>query len=80
MVPLRAGFFYDPESADGKVKDFYGITVGSGIGYKRFIFDMAYQIRWGHNIDASNLISTRDDDEKADVTQHLILASVIYHF
>jgi long-subunit fatty acid transport protein len=80
VMPLRAGFFYDPEAADGKVEDFYGFTIGSGIGYKGLIFDMAYQIRWGHNIDASNLISTRDDDARADVTQHLILASVIYHF
>ena len=76
MVPLRAGFFYDPEPADEKVKDFYGITVGSGIGYKRFIFDMAYQLRWGHQVDSGNLIA----NSKADVTQHLILASVIYHF
>ena len=80
VVPLRAGFFYDPEPADGKVEGFYGFTIGSGIGYKRFIFDMAYQLRWGHSVDASNLISTRDDDAKADVTQHLILASVVYHF
>jgi long-subunit fatty acid transport protein len=76
VVPLRAGFFYDPEPADEKVKDFYGISVGSGIGYKRFIFDMAYQLRWGHQVDSGNLIA----NSKADVTQHLILASVIYHF
>jgi long-subunit fatty acid transport protein len=80
VVPLRAGFFYDPEPGDGKVEDFYGFTIGSGIGYKRFVFDMAYQVRWGHNMDASNLISTRDDDARADVTQHSIYASVIYHF
>ena len=80
VVPLRVGFFYDPEPADGKVKDYYGFTVGSGIGYKRFIFDMAYQLRWGNNVDSSNLISTRNDDARADVTQHSILASVILHF
>ena len=55
-------------------------TVASGIGYKRFIFDMAYQLRWGQGVDASDLISTRDDDARADVTQHLLLASVILHF
>jgi len=76
VVPLRAGFYYDPEPADGKVEDFYGISVGSGIGYKEFIFDMAYQLRWGHQVDSGNLIA----NSKADVTQHLILASVIYHF
>jgi long-subunit fatty acid transport protein len=76
VVPLRAGFLYDPEPADGKVKDFYGITVGSGIGHKGIIFDMAYQLRWGHQVDTGNLIA----NSKADVTQHLILVSVIYHF
>ena len=76
VVPLRAGFFYDPEPADGKVKDFYGFTLGSGIGYKRFIFDMAYQLRWGHQVDTGNLIA----NSKADVTQHLLLTSVIVHF
>jgi long-subunit fatty acid transport protein len=80
VVPLRAGFFYDPEPGDGKVENFYGFTIGSGIGYKRFIFDMAYQLRWGHNVDASNVVNTTSADAKADVTQHLILASVIYHF
>jgi long-subunit fatty acid transport protein len=80
VVPLRAGVFYDPEPADGKVKDFYGFTLGSGIGYKRFIFDMAYQLRWGHQVDASDLISTQGDDARADVIQHLILTSVILHF
>jgi long-subunit fatty acid transport protein len=80
VVPLRAGFFYDPEPADGKVKDYYGFTLGSGIGHKRFIFDIAYQLRWGHNVDTSNVINTTSADAKADVSQHLILASVIYHF
>jgi long-subunit fatty acid transport protein len=80
VVPIRAGLFYDPEPAEGTVKDFYGFTLGSGLGYKWFIFDMAYQLRWGRRVGASELISTRGDDAKADVTQHLILASVIIHF
>jgi long-subunit fatty acid transport protein len=76
VVPVRAGFFYDPEPSHGDVKDFYGIAVGSGIAYKRFIFDVAYQLRWGRDMDTGNLIATSE----ADITQHLLLASVIIHF
>ena len=76
VLPVRAGLFYDPEPSHGKVKDFYGVAVGSGIAYKRFIFDVAYQLRWGNNIDTDNLIATSE----ADVIQHSFLASVIYHF
>jgi len=76
VVPIRAGVFYDPEPSEGEVKDFYGISVGSGIAYKKFIFDAAYQFRWGNNIDTGNLIA----DSEADVRQHSVLASIIFHF
>ncbi len=76
VVPVRAGFFYDPEPSERGVKDFYGIAVGSGIAYKKVVFDLAYVLRWGKNIDTGNLIATSE----ADVTQHSILASVIFHF
>ncbi|UCD32549.1 MAG: outer membrane protein transport protein [Desulfobacterales bacterium] len=76
VVPVRAGVFYDPEPSEGSPKDFYGISVGSGLAYKRFIFDMAYQLRWGKGVDTGNLIATSE----ADITQHTLLASVILHF
>jgi long-subunit fatty acid transport protein len=76
VVPVRAGVFYDPEPSQGDVKDFYGFSVGSGIAHKRLVFDIAYQLRWGRNIDSGNLIAT----SKADIMQHTILASLIIHF
>ena len=76
VVPVRAGVFYDPEPAEDGVKDFFGFSVGSGIVYKWFIFDVAYQFRWGNDVDTGNLIATSE----ADVYQHKILASVITHF
>ncbi len=76
VVPVRGGLFYDPEPSHGSVKDFYGISVGTGIGYGRLIFDAAYQLRWGHDVDTGNLINTSN----ADITQHLLLTSVIVHF
>ena len=75
-VPLRAGLFYDPEPSQGGVKDFYGFSIGSGVAYKGFIFDVAYQLRWGQNLDTGNLIATSE----ADIMQHTILASLIIHF
>lgn len=76
VVPLRAGIFYDPEPSHDDVKDFYGLTIGSGVAYKQIIFDITYQARWGRNIDTGNLIATSE----ADILQHLVLASLIYHF
>jgi len=78
VVPVRGGAFYDPEPKDGNPKKFYGISLGTGIGYKKFIFDMAYQFRWANNVDGENLITTGDTE--VDVRQHSVLASVIVHF
>jgi len=76
VVPVRGGIFYDPEPSHGALRDFYGIAIGSGVAYKRFIFDVAYQLRWGRGVDTGNLIAT----SSADITQHLVLGSIIIHF
>jgi long-subunit fatty acid transport protein len=76
VIPLRAGLFYDPEPAEGDEKKFYGMALGSGIGYKNLVFDLAYQLRWGRNIEMNNLIV----NSKADIMQHTVLVSLIYHF
>ena len=76
VIPLRAGLFYDPEPAHDGTKDFYGLSLGSGIGYKRFIVDLAYQLRWGRDVETDSLIA----NSTADITQHTVLLSVIYHF
>lgn len=76
VVPVRAGLFYDPEPSEGDLKEFYGIAIGSGIAYKRVIFDVAYVLRWGRNVETGNLIA----NSEADITQHTILASLIVHF
>lgn len=78
VVPVRGGVFYDPEPKQGNPEDFYGISVGSGIAYKKFLFDVAYQFRWANNVDGDRLINTGDTE--IDVRQHSILASVIFHF
>ena len=75
VVPVRGGFFYDPEPAHGSVKDFFGIALGSGVAYKWMVFDLAYQLRWGTNVDTGNLIATTE----GDIMQHNFLFSFILH-
>jgi long-subunit fatty acid transport protein len=75
VVPVRGGFFYDPEPAHGSVKDFFGVAVGSGVAYKWIVFDLAYQLRWGTNVDTGNLIATT----QGDIMQHNLLFSLILH-
>jgi long-subunit fatty acid transport protein len=69
-VPLRAGLFYDPEPAGDGTDDFWGGSVGSGVAYKQWIFDAAYQYRTGTQSGA---------DVDSDVEQHLLLLSLIVH-
>lgn len=76
VVPARAGFFYDPEPGRGSVRDFYGISLGTGISYKKVVIDIAYIYRWGQDIDTGNLVATA----QADITQQAVLVSLIYHF
>jgi len=70
-VPVRSGIFYDPEPAKGNPDDFYGVSFGTGIVWKRIIFDIAYTYRFG---EASGEAST------PDIKQHLLLTSMIFHF
>ena len=53
VVPIRGGVFYDPAPAEGTPDDFYGFSVGSGIGIGRFVFDIAYQYRFGNDVGSS---------------------------
>jgi len=78
VIPLRGGIFYDPEPKEGSPRDFYGISLGSGIGYKKFIFDVAYQFRWANDEDGESLITTGNTE--VDERQHTVLASLIFHF
>jgi long-subunit fatty acid transport protein len=71
LIPLRAGFFYDPEPGDGGIDNFFGFSLGSGLTVKPFVFDLAYQFRTG-TVDSDAVDST--------IYQHSIFASVIYHF
>lgn len=75
-IPIRAGVFYDPEPGEKGSRDFFGFSLGGGYTCPQFSFDLAYQLRWGPDVDSGNLIAT----SSADVIQHTVLASIIYYF
>jgi len=77
VIPVRAGVFYDPEPAEGSPDTFWGVSVGSGIAYKSFIFDFAYQYRFGRDVRTATV---GNEDSSQDVDQHTVYSSVIYHF
>jgi long-subunit fatty acid transport protein len=77
VVPLRAGIFYDPAPAEGSPDKFYGFAVGSGISYGRFVFDIAYQFRFGNGVGSSTLPGTNFSQ---DVREHTVYSSLIIHF
>lgn len=77
VVPLRAGIFYDPAPAEGSPDHYYGFALGSGIAYGRFIFDVAYQFRFGNGVGGSLM---QNKDIAQDVREHTLYTSMIIHF
>ena len=79
IIPLRAGLFYDPQPSQKHPDDFFGFSLGSGIMLgKHILFDWAYQMRYGHNVSGGSLGGI--SDAKADIIQHKMMVSMIYHF
>ena len=77
VVPVRGGVFYDPAPAEGSPDDYYGFSLGSGIAFRKVVFDMAYQFRFGNDV-ANHLIESYDFSQ--DMREHTLYASMIYHF
>jgi long-subunit fatty acid transport protein len=77
VIPLRAGIFYDPEPAEKNPDDFWGFSLGSGLGYKRYAFDIAYQYRFGRDVRTATV---GNESSSQDVDQHTVYMSLIYHF
>jgi long-subunit fatty acid transport protein len=77
IVPLRFGVFYDPEPSEKHPDDYFGISVGTGIMIGDIVLDCAYVYRWGRDVKGDVLPIP---NTKADVDQHKLFVSVIYHF
>ncbi|MBF0469183.1 MAG: hypothetical protein HQK61_09920, partial [Desulfamplus sp.] len=50
IVPFRCGLFYDPEPAGGHLDEFWGVSLGTGFLYQQFVFDIAWQYRFGSDV------------------------------
>jgi long-subunit fatty acid transport protein len=77
VIPFRCGLFYDPEPGQNHQNDFWGCSLGTGVSLGKLILDIAYQFRYGRNVNGDVLDIPQTE---ADVSQHLLLASAIYHF
>jgi len=77
VIPLRAGLFYDPAPAQSSPDNYYGASIGSGIAYKWFVFDVAYQYRFGNNVRTYML---QDFNYSENVREHTVYSSIIIHF
>ena len=77
VIPVRGGLFYDPVPQRGYVDDYWGIAVGTGYSHPRFSLDVAYQFRFGTNVNGNmGLIQ----EKSVDVQQHTFLTSLIWYF
>lgn len=77
VIPFRGGIFYDPAPADGKPDDIYGFSLGSGVAIGKFIFDMAYQYRFGNDVQEFIL---EGYNFSQDISEHTFYSSIIFHF
>ncbi|QTA78796.1 Outer membrane protein transport protein domain-containing protein [Desulfonema limicola] len=77
IIPLCAGLFYDPAPAPSSPDDIFGFSIGSGIGWKQFHFDAAYQYRFGNDV-GGYMIEERDFSQ--NMQEHTGYFSVVVHF
>ena len=77
IIPVRGGLSYDPRPSLDDPTDVYGFSVGSGITFKRFSIDGAYQFRWANDVDGEDFGLSGAD---FDLNDHMFLASVIVYF
>ena len=77
IIPIRCGLFYDPAPSEHSPDDYYGVSLGSGIKTKHFSFDIAWQSRFGNNINEDILTHMRFSE---DMTEHKLFSSVIVYF
>lgn len=77
VIPARIGFLYDPAPSEKNADNIYGLALGSGISYDRFIFDVAYQYRFGNNVGESGMEFL---NLSQDISEHTLYSSLIVHF
>jgi hypothetical protein len=76
VIPLRGGLFYDPAPAEGSPDDFFGFSIGSGLGCRRFSWDIAWQYRFGNDVSEAIMPGYGFSQ---DVREHTVYTSVIVY-
>ena len=79
VIPLRAGVFYDPSPAQASPDDYYGFSLGSGFSMDKWVFDIAYQYKFGNDVGAS-FTQGPSVSQDQDVEEHMVYSSLIIHF
>ncbi|MDA3786963.1 MAG: outer membrane protein transport protein [Desulfobacula sp.] len=77
VIPLRSGIFYDPAPAKGSSDNYFGLSLGSGVAYGKYIFDIALQYRFGNEVGES---ISQSVNSMQDVQETTIYSSFIVHF
>ncbi len=81
IIPFRWGLGYDPAPSINSVDDFYTVSVGSGIQFRdRVILDLAYEFRWGKNVNSATIAGFIGSQEGQDVQRHRLLMSLLFYF
>ena len=75
---LRGGIFYDEEPAHHEPDSFWGIAVGGGLlSHQRVNIDLAYQLRYGHDVNGEMIRGIESFGE--DIFQsRFLISTVIY--
>ncbi len=79
IIPLRAGLFYDPVPTNGQPKSVYGFSLGTGIALETFVFDIAYQYRFGDDINSEG-DGLRLDGLSQELEEHVLYSSLFIRF
>ncbi|MDN3514813.1 MAG: outer membrane protein transport protein [Candidatus Brocadia sp.] len=77
IIPVRGGLFYDPRPSLDNPTDVYGFSVGSGITFKRFSLDGAYQFRWADDVNGEDFGLSGTE---FDLNDHMFLTSITVYF
>lgn len=82
IVPIRAGFFYDPEPARGTPDDYYGVSVGTGLVYEPVVIDLSYWYRFGNDVTLYteyNQLTGEINEIEGDVHRQMVMLSMVFH-
>jgi long-subunit fatty acid transport protein len=77
IIPIRAGIFKDPAPSIDTTDNIYGLSLGSGISFEEWVFDIAWQYRFGNDLGSSYIPELGFSQ---DIEEHQVFGSVFYRF